>query len=490
MASSMSSAIPDSFDLVPASLWLEDYSRLYVLFQQWRNEGVHDLRSFLTQDPHRLDQCRDGIRLLRVNQRTLSLYGASSFEALSSRLDEILRADTYDAFVTELEQLWNGQTRFESKTINYTLDGRRLDILLRGVILPEAEQPWDRVMVALEDISALEAAYQRTRASELYARGIFEQSPVSLWVENFQSIKRLLDEVREQGIVDFRTFIDVHPEFVQRCAAEIQVLDVNQHTLQLFKAGSKAELLDNLSLVFRDEMYNSFRSQLQDLWDGQLFQQREVLNYALDGSPLHIHLQLSVFPGHEENWDLVLLALTDITARKKAEAYLEFLGKHDALTKLKNRAFYMEEINRLDKKGIHPVSVIIIDLNNLKGVNDTLGHAAGDALLQRMGEVLGKLVESPGHAARIGGDEFAVVLPGVDTKEGEIMVAQLYDLLELNNQFYTGPKLQFSVGLATRSVKQRLDDVLRDADLAMYAQKRQFYEEQGAPQRRYNDKNS
>ena len=92
-----------------------------------------------------------------------------------------------------------------------------------------------------------------------------------------------------------------------------------------------------------------------------------------------------------------------ITARKKAEAYLEFLGKHDVLTKLKNRSFYIDEINRLERKGPFPVTAIAVDVNGLKGVNDQLGHAAGDALLRRAGEVLAKAVEKPFQAARIGG---------------------------------------------------------------------------------------
>ena len=98
-------------------------------------------------------------------------------------------------------------------------------------------------------------------------------------------------------------------------------------------------------------MQPHFREQLVDLWDGKLFQQREVVNYALDGTELHLHLQFSVLPGHERDWSLVQVALTDITARKKAEAYLEFLGKHDVLTKLYNRSFYVDEINRLERKG-------------------------------------------------------------------------------------------------------------------------------------------
>src|SRR6185312_17406300 len=110
--------------------------------------------------------------------------------------------------------------------------------------------------------------------------------------------KALLDEVRGQGIVDFRVFTDVHPEFVERCMSEIRVLDINLQTLALIGAPDKAGLLNHLSDIFRDEMMTHFREQLIDLWAGKLFQMREVVNYSLDGVPVHVLLQFSVLPGH------------------------------------------------------------------------------------------------------------------------------------------------------------------------------------------------
>jgi GGDEF domain-containing protein len=184
-------------------------------------------------------------------------------------------------------------------------------------------------------------------------------------------------------------------------------------------------------------MLEHFREQLIDLWQGKLFQQREVVNYALDGSELHFHLQFSVLPGHEHDWSLVQVALTDITARKKAEAYLEYLGQHDVLTKLYNRSFYVDEINRLERKGPYPITIVVADLNGLKVANDQWGHAAGDALLRRAGEVLSEAVLKPNHAARIGGDEFAIMMPAADEREGELMIANINRLIEINNQFYT-----------------------------------------------------
>ena len=468
-------ALADLFDLTPTSLWLEDYSRLRALFDTWREQGVTDLRAFLEADSSRVAQCSACIRVLKVNRRTLEMYGARDFDDLCAHLHIVLRDDMLEAHVDELVQMWSGSATFESKSVNYTLGGRRLDILLKGVMLPGHEASWDRVLVAIDDITALEDARRRVAASQQYAQGLFEHAPVSLWIEDFRRIKVLIDDVREQGITDFRTFTDVHPEFVERCMAEIVVLDVNRYTIDLFKADDKPSLLSRLPEVFRDDMRPHFREQLIELWEGRLFQQREVLNYSLDGSEVHLHLQFSVFPGHEQHWDLVLLALTDITARKKAEAYLEYLGKHDVLTKLKNRSFYVDELNRLERKGPFPVSAIIVDLNDLKTVNDQLGHAAGDALLRRAGEVLLKAIHKPYQAARIGGDEFAVLLPGANERETEVVAESIRQIVELNNQFYSGPKLSFSMGASTCDLGERIEDMLREADAAMYEDKRRHH---------------
>ena len=475
-SSAWDTTLTDLFSIMPNSLWLEDYSALYRLFQSWRAESVTDLREWLEADTKRVIACSACIKVLHVNHKTLELLKATSFEALAARLGDVLRDDMLEAHIDELEQLWLGNERFESKSVNYTLDGDRLDVLIKAVILPDHEHRWDRVLVSLDDITELEQAHRELAKQERYATGIFEHAPVSLWVEDFSKIKSLLDEVREQGITDFRTFTDVHPEFVDRCMAEIRVLDVNQHTLKMFKASSKAELLSRLPDVFTDEMQPHFKEQLIDLWENRLFIQREVLNHALDGSPLNIHLQFSVFAGHENTWNKVLLALTDITARKKAEAYLEYLGKHDVLTKLKNRAYYVEELNRLERKGPFPVTVIMIDLNNLKHVNDVQGHGAGDELLRRAGEVLAQTAGKQHSAMRIGGDEFAILMPGANEEARNALLENLSKVTELNNQFYTGPALQMAIGWAKCDKGERIEEAIREADRAMYDNKRQFYE--------------
>ncbi|MCA1327110.1 sensor domain-containing diguanylate cyclase [Herbaspirillum sp. alder98] len=473
----------ETFDLAPVSLWKEDYSGMKRLFDQWRAEGISDLGAWLREDPSRAKQCAHQIKVVAVNRRTLELYEATDREHLVANLDQVFRDDMIDTFIDELVQLWQGGLNFSSYTVNYTLGGRRIDIQLSGRIMPGSEQSWDYILLAIENVTERETARKKLSRSENYARGLFEYSPISLWVEDFSHVKRLFDDLHRIGITDFRTFIDVHPEFVERCMQEIRVIDVNLQTLSMFGAQDKPALLSRLSDVFRDDMRPHFSQQLIELWNGNLLHQREVVNYSLSGEALNVHMQFSVFPGHEDSWGLVLVALTDITARKKAEAYLEFLGKHDELTKLHNRAFMVDELNRLERKGPFPVSVIVADLNGLKQVNDERGHAAGDALLRRVGEVLSKAVERPASVARTGGDEFAILLPATDERGAGALIEQIQQLVDLNNQFYSGVAVSLSMGAATAVPGERLEAVVQRADVLMYEAKRAFYSGPGQERR-------
>lgn len=472
------------WDLAPVSLWLEDYSGLKRLFDLWREQGVIDLAGFLAEDASRQDLCIEQFKVLRVNQFTLDLFEASNLEELQSRINDVLRDDIRNCVTYELCELWAGRMGFATQTFNYTLSGRRLEVRIRARILQGHEANWDRVLLTLEDVTQEEESRQRLEEQQRYAQSLFELSPVSLWVEDFSTIKILLDEVRACGIDDFVTFVQVHPEFVGRCMQEIRVIDVNRHTLQIFDATSKPQLIEQLDQVFRDEMHDTFKLQLIDLWYGKLFQQREVVNHTLTGHLLHIHMQFHIMPGHEADWSRVLVSLVDISARKKAEAYLEYLGKHDVLTKLRNRAYFTEEVNRLSRKGPWPVSVLAIDLNGLKQINDEAGHAAGDAMLRRAGEVLSKAMDAPACVCRIGGDEFVALLPGGDTRDAQAVQDRIAELLELNNQFYQGHALSLAVGAATCQAGEVLDQAIQSADQAMYRAKTAHYQQQAMERRR------
>lgn len=425
------------FTLAPIALWLEDFSEIKKQFELWRAQGIQDLRGYLLKDPSRVIECARKIKILSVNQKTLELYEAQDLQHLISNLEQIFKGDMASTHIDELISLWEGQTEFSSQAVNYSLNGKRLDIQLRGTVVPSHEHDLSLVLVSTENITPYTAARRQADRQRLLAESRFVYSPTSLWVEDFSRIKSRLDQLRHLGIDDFNTFLDVHPDFIQQCIRDVLIIDVNQATLDLFGAPDKNTLLQNIHKIFAGEMQHTFREQLIELWNGNIHHQREAINYALDGSIRHVLLQFTVFPGYEEDWSTVQVALTDITARKKAENYLEYLGKHDVLTKLLNRSHYSEEVNRLERSSLRPVSSIYIDINGLKVVNDAFGHDSGDDLLRRTGELLNQLVQNTQYSAcRIGGDEFVILLPGADEIALHNCLAGLQELLLIDSQFH------------------------------------------------------
>lgn len=465
------------FELIPIPMWLEDLSELKLLFDQWQAQGITDLKSYLFADQARLIYCAEKIKIIKVNQETLDLFEAESQQHLSENLHRFFRDDMLNFLLVELIHLWEGKTQFSNTVVNYSLTGKRLDLQFRALLLPGHEHDLSAVLVTTQDVSEHRNLQRMEQQNRLLAEGMFQYSPASLWVEDFSRIKAKLDHLRNIGIDDFRTFLDVHPEFVEQCMSDIILLDVNQATLDLLGANSKEDLMQNLDKVFSGDMHHTFREQLIELWNGHIHHRREAINYALDGSMRNVLLQFSVFPGYEEDWAMVQVSLTDITARKKAEAYLEYLGKHDVLTKLLNRSFYTEEIHRLNRSLLRPISCIYLDMNGLKAINDQLGHDIGDSLLRRVGDILNQAVSYPYTVSRIGGDEFVILMPGASEQHTETIKQAIHELFHIDNQYYSSLPISMAVGCATTETNESIESMVKRADQKMYEDKQHYYQQ-------------
>ncbi len=157
--------------------------------------------------------------------------------------------------------------------------------------------------------------------------------------------------------------------------------------------------------------------------------------------------------------------------RKQAEEKLKYLSIHDALTGLYNRAYFEDEMNRLEGSRQFPVSLIMVDLNGLKRVNDQLGHPAGDDLLRRTAQVLRSAFRSEDGVARIGGDEFAVVLPRVEAQAAILAVNRIRAAVRKHNAEHPELELSLSIGASTVEKGVPLSEAFREADRRMYLDK-------------------
>ena len=165
--------------------------------------------------------------------------------------------------------------------------------------------------------------------SEQRYRRLFEDSPVSLWEEDFSEVKKCIDILRSKGVSDFRAHFAEHPEDVSRCSRLVKILDINKVTLEMYEAENVSDLQAHLVEVIPKDSLDVFREQLIALAEGKgTFEGESVQTMA--GETRNIRLMMNVVPGYKDTLEKVLVSIIDLTEQKRMEDELrkstQFLG--------------------------------------------------------------------------------------------------------------------------------------------------------------------
>lgn len=155
---------------------------------------------------------------------------------------------------------------------------------------------------------------------------IFESAGVSIWEEDFSSIKILLDRLKKQGVDDLRTYLAAHPGVVRQALTLLKVRDVNRHTLTLFGADRKEQLLAAPQQIFLPETEAVFAEELVALAAGQHYYEAETTMQTLQGERRHVLFTIT-FPVDDFKLERVLVSIVDITKRKEDEQDVRFLAE-------------------------------------------------------------------------------------------------------------------------------------------------------------------
>ena len=198
------------------------------------------------------------------------------------------------------------------------------------------------------------------------------------------------------------------------------------------------------------------------------------------GAQLFIHNRGE--PVFNENGQIIRLAgvATDITSRKELETKLREVAETDDLTGLMSRKRFEFEVNRILSGGHakeRPVSMAIIDLDHFKSLNDSHGHSTGDSVLVHFAEVLRHEIRSADIPARIGGDEFCVILEGANIQATQKVMARVLDSFGKHNilkiaKSTSSDSLTCSIGIAEWNQNESFADLRERADSALYASKK------------------
>lgn len=168
----------------------------------------------------------------------------------------------------------------------------------------------------------------------------------------------------------------------------------------------------------------------------------------------------------------------DIDKEKRTAKEIEYLSNHDELTGLYNRRYFNEEIKRLHNSRRYPISIIVGDLNKLKDINDSYGHIMGDKYIKLTAEIIKESLRAEDLAARIGGDEFSVILPETDKKTVKNITERILNNIESKSEKIDLPEpLSIALGCETavlndqKNNSQKIIDCFNKADQKMYEHK-------------------
>jgi PAS domain S-box-containing protein len=253
------------------------------------------------------------------------------------------------------------------------------------------------VLVACEDITELKRAEEALRESEGRYRYIFQAAGVSIWEEDFSQVNAAIDELKAQGVTDFRQYFDGHPEFVRRALTMVKVIDVNDATVKLFGGRSKDGLLGSLDGVFLPETEEVFTGELLALAEGKTFFEAETALRTLSGERLAVLFTIT-FPPEPAKLNSVLVTIMDITERKRAE---EALQKAQAELAHVTRVTTMGELTSSIAHEVNqPLAAIVTNANatlrwlateppNLEEARESVGRIVRDG--HRASEVIGRV---------------------------------------------------------------------------------------------------
>ncbi len=277
--------------------------------------------------------------------------------------------------------------------------------------------------------------------------------------------------------VELRQLKEFHETIVQRMMEGIVVDDENERITYVNPA------MEKLIGYLKEEMLGKHWSEFlpvdqQCIVDAANERRRqgvdsdryEVELLRKDGTRVHVLVSGSVLFNRNKHIGSMAV-MTDITSRKKTEERLRYMSMHDALTGLYNRGCFEEELARLERDEHYPISVVMVDIDDLKVINDTRGHEAGDEVVRRSAAVLKKIFRADDIVARIGGDEFAVLLTNADENVVNLALERLRAEVKLHNSENQDNPLSLSFGSATIMPGGSLTGALKVADQQMYQEK-------------------
>lgn len=281
------------------------------------------------------------------------------------------------------------------------------------------------------------------------------------------TIRKEVEAALKKNEKKYRQLFEKSPIGLLKTDLEGNILDCNQQLVKLLGAPDKEAVkehnLNNITVVKKIWDKDYISSANRDSIEGEM-------NFKSKwGKEVYLNYKVETVCSDHEILEMII-ACSDISREKEIENKLVHLSFHDQLTGLYNRRYFENEVERLNSSRRLPIAVVIGDLDNLKKINDNYGHKKGDQYIKKAAQVIKDNFREDDIIARIGGDEFAVLLPETDYKTALKISSRLKSSCEECTIDYN---FHISTGCAVKNkMEEELEDVFNRADHRMYQEKK------------------
>ena len=481
------------FENSPISLWEEDFSGVKHFLDELKAEGITNIRAYFGDHPDELEKCISLIKVIDVNNAALKLVHAKTKKEVLKNVNSIIGQSSEEDVIQEFVNIADGKTQFDIEGENQTIDGERIKVNIHWAVGLGYEQTLEKVIVSIEDITPRKKAEER-----LHYRSGFGEQLTRISTQFINLPQGELDAEITTALHSISELEKVDRSFILRFDDTGRAISIAQEWCSsgipsVKYAYQKVPLAEMYWPENRDIQEPIILNGFQEIPVKALLG-REDANLknvqSIAAFPMRVNQQLIGFVVLEAIQDkhvwepenvLMLQQFANILSnaieRSRLLNELEDRAIRDELTGILNRRGFLEfariELMRANRFN-RPTSILLFDVDQLKHVNDTLGHIVGDEVIQEVVKCSKRNIRQIDLLGRWGGDEFIVLMPETDLADAANVAERLCMDIEEHHYTHDGTPLQITVSIgvaANRSPEDTVDDLFSQADVALYEAK-------------------
>ncbi len=346
-----------------------------------------------------------------------------------------------------------------------------------------ADDRVDELMVIVEDHTDLNITEKALRESEMRYQQLFQSAPIALIERDASLLKAYLKHLRDSGISDLKMYLEQNPSQVHYCWSLIKTGNYNSAFLKLMGISDRAVPGGDFFPADSKQFWEMAREIILVVAEGQNTHERELPIVTPTGESKFVLGKSLVVSGHEKTMEKVVVALVDISQRKQSEKALRESEQRfreqayrDNLTGLFNQRYLYKSLADLIDSAqttLTQISLLFLDLDHFKTIVDTHGHLNGSRAIRKVAHTINDCLETPAYAVAFAGDEFVVVLPGMDQTQAVQKATEIRSRIkETVYELEQGVEvmLQASFGIATWPKHgKELNGLIAAADQALFS---------------------